>query len=94
MEQNLSSSTTANQLLKLYFMRYLDSRSFNSWTKRSEYYMEAAKNMVLAEGLFMFVHIISYIWVGGKLTKFSISLFNEFLGGSFAALIWKKLDLL
>ena len=56
--------------------------------------MEAAKNMVLAEGLFMFVHIISYIRVDGKSTKFSIPPFKEFLGGSFATLIWKKLDLL
>ena len=56
--------------------------------------MEAAKNMVLAEGLFMFVDIISYKWVDGKSTKFSISPFNEFLGGSFTTLIWKKLDLL
>ena len=78
--KNLSLSTTASQLLKLYFTRFLDSRFFNSWTKRSEKYIKAAKTMVLAEGLFTFVHIISYIWVDGKSTKFTISPFNEFLG--------------
>ena len=46
--------------------------------------MKAAENMVLAEGLFMFVHIISYLWADRKSAKFSISLFNKFLGGLFA----------
>ena len=56
--------------------------------------MEAAKNLILAESLFMFVHIISYIWVDGKSSKFSISLLNKLLEELYATSIWKKVDLL
>ena len=69
-EQSLSSPTTANKLLKPYFMRFFGYRAFNYWTKRSEQYMKEAKNMTLAEGLFLFAHIISLIWEDGKSTKF------------------------
>ena len=52
------------------------------------------KKLILAESLLMFVHTISYMCVDGKSRKFSISLFNEFLGWLYATAIWMKLELL
>ena len=64
--------------------------------------MEIAKQMTLAERLFMFVLIISFKWVDGKSRKFwniarttlKFTLLNEFLGGWYVTLIWKKLEVL
>ena len=47
--------------------------------------------MILVESLFMFVHMVSYIWVDGKSRTFTISLFNEFLGGLYATLFGRSL---
>ena len=50
-------------------MGFLENRTFNTWTEHTEESLETAKKMILAERLFIFVHIISCKWVDGKILK-------------------------